>query len=661
MILNWKANLCPEPSVTFMAKLHQAQRISWYRRLTDHQVFPWLESLAVIVLAVVLRVLYILQARQNDPLFFSPQLDALYHHQWALAILRRTEFINDAYFRAPLYPFFLALIYRLFGVNLFLARLVQALLGGIGCGLTCLLGKYLFNRRIGFIAGLIMAVYPLFIYFDGELLIPVLLVPLILAGFLSLYYSKKTDRHWWLSGLIFGLGSIARPNLLAFVVVLPLWFILEYRQTFWRRLAVFFLALLVPILPVTIRNYLKSGQLVIIAWQGGTNFFIGNNEHSDGTTAIVPGTRKSWWGGYNDVKLGAEKVVGRELKGAEIDRFWMKKGLEFWQRQPGRALLLTLKKIYLWFAGYEVSNDRDLYFFKRYTFLNFLLFQTLTLKFPFGLILPFGLSGIYLTRRRWRTLLPVYLFLLVYSLSFIIFFVTARYRMPLIPFYLFFAAAGVSDWLKAEKKEKRRSLAIFLVTFFVFNLNIGGAGKPPDPAQNYFTAGLGYYEQRRLSEAERELNQALRIDSATNILSLRTALLLDQGRTEEARRLVNAALRLHPDEAEAYGIAGNFFALQGELESAAVYFQKVVELDPYSSEGWHNLGNIALLKRNLNDARSFYQRALSLSPGWTTALFHLGLMYYYEGKTDSAHLLWRQVLYLNPNYEKARRALEQLR
>ncbi|MEO0079039.1 MAG: hypothetical protein ABIK86_08605, partial [candidate division WOR-3 bacterium] len=36
--------------------------------------------------AFALRLLYLLQARANDPLFFSPQMDALYHHQWALAV-----------------------------------------------------------------------------------------------------------------------------------------------------------------------------------------------------------------------------------------------------------------------------------------------------------------------------------------------------------------------------------------------------------------------------------------------------------------------------------------------------------------------------------------------------------------------------------------------
>jgi hypothetical protein len=35
--------------------------------------------------AFVLRLIHLLQLRHNDPLFFSPQMDALYHHEWALA------------------------------------------------------------------------------------------------------------------------------------------------------------------------------------------------------------------------------------------------------------------------------------------------------------------------------------------------------------------------------------------------------------------------------------------------------------------------------------------------------------------------------------------------------------------------------------------------
>lgn len=617
--------------------------------------------LVVFGLALILRLGYLIQAQANDPLFFSPQMDALYHHQWARAILNRVEFINDAYFRAPLYPFFLALLYRIFGVNLFAVRLAQAMLGSLSCGLLFFLGSDLFDRRVGLVAGLAMAVYPLFIYFDGELLIPVLLVFLTLLGVFTCYLSARRDRHWYLPGFIFGLGAIARPNILAFFPAIFFWFRGRYHQGWWRRATRFFLAALVPIVPVAIRNYLKSGKLVVIAWQAGTNFYIGNNESSDGTTAIVPGTRGSWWGGYNDVKAGAEKALGRKLKGAEIDRFWMVKGLEFWRRHPVSALLLTLKKVYLWFSGYEVSNNRDLYFFKRYSFLNFLLFALPFLKFPLGLVFPLALVGFYLLREKWRVLLPVYLFVGSYALSFVPFFITARYRLAVLPFYLLGAVAGLMRWHQSDGREKVRAGLIFLVTFFVFNLDIAGVGRRTNPAQNHFTAALGYYERGKRERAKEELKQALQLDSATNILSLEATLYLEEGKLEEAQRVARAVVRLHPEEADAFGVAGNVFAQIGAIDSAEMMFERTVAVDPYGFEGWNNLGNIALIKRDFPAAKRFYQRARELNPGFTTAIFNLGLAYYYQNQVDSAHILWQEVLNFEPGNERARQALKELR
>ncbi len=615
----------------------------------------------VMGIAMVLRVIYLIQAQANDPLFFAPQMDALYHHQWAQAIVARTEFIADAYFRAPLYPFFLALLYRIFGVNLFVVRLVQALLGAVSCGFLFLIGKRLFNRRSGLAVGLLMAVYPLFIYFDGELLIPVLLIFLVLAGFVAFYISERFDRYWYLPGFVFGLAALARPNILTFLAALFCWFLWRYRAGWWRRAVPFFLAVLLPIVPVTVRNYVKSGQLILIAWQGGTNFYIGNNEFSDGTTAIVPGTRGSWWGGYNDVKVSAERALGRSLKGAEIDRYWMAQGLKFWQQNPGRALLLTLKKIYLLFAGYEVSNNRDIYFFKRYSFLNFLIFALPFFKFPFGLVLPLALAGFYLSRNKWRSLLPVYLFITVYGFSFVPFFITARYRLPLVPFYLLAAVAGISQWWQVGAQERVRAGLIFLVSLAVFNLDIAGAGRKADRAQNHFTVALGYYENGKWEQAKREIEQALKIDSATNIVGLATTVYLAEGKSDEARRLAGRLVQLYPDEPEALGVAGNVYAQTGALDSAEMMFRRVVALDPYGVEGWNNLGNIVLVKHRFGEAKDLYRRALSLNPVFTTALFSLGLAYYYEGQVDSAHILWQRVITLDPKYEKARQALRRLR
>ena len=48
------------------------------------------------------------------------------------------------------------------------------------------------------------------------------------------------------------------------------------------------LCALIPIGGVTLYNATAGGDLVLIASQGGVNFYIGNNERSDGRTAIVP-------------------------------------------------------------------------------------------------------------------------------------------------------------------------------------------------------------------------------------------------------------------------------------------------------------------------------------------------------------------------------------
>src|SRR5512143_1279442 len=104
---------------------------------------PLVWFLVIAGAAFILRLVHILQLRHNDPLFLSPQMDALYHHEWALAIAAGREFIADAFFRAPLYPYFLGLLYKLFGANLLVVRILEAAIGSAACGLAYLLARRL--------------------------------------------------------------------------------------------------------------------------------------------------------------------------------------------------------------------------------------------------------------------------------------------------------------------------------------------------------------------------------------------------------------------------------------------------------------------------------------------------------------------------------------
>src|SRR5690349_16383261 len=122
--------------------------------------------------ALAVRLLYLSQYA-NSPFFWVPALDSLYHDLHAQAIAAgRSD--HQAFFRAPLYYYCLAGIYWLFGHSFWAARLTQAALGAVSCVLLYLLGQRLFRPTVGLIAAITMALYGPLVYFDGELLSPVL-------------------------------------------------------------------------------------------------------------------------------------------------------------------------------------------------------------------------------------------------------------------------------------------------------------------------------------------------------------------------------------------------------------------------------------------------------------------------------------------------------
>jgi tetratricopeptide (TPR) repeat protein len=674
--------------------------------------FVWF--LVISAVAFSLRLIHLLQLRHNDPFFLSPQMDSLYHHQWALAVAAGQEFIAGAFFRAPLYPYFLGLLYKLFGANLMVVRITQSLVGSASCGLVYLLARQLLKPQaarkgsgvqgskgsgpgprnpstlephpsdaVPRIAGLVMAAYPLAIWFDGELLLEGLLTFLVLLGLVLLLRSRDTGRQWGLPGIAFGLAAITRPNVLAFLALLPVWFLIEDRHgvgspkapqitsagrkkrgrnTVCRRLLFVWGAAALVILPVTVRNYVVSGEFVPIAWQAGTNFYIGNSPESDGLTAIVPGTRGTWWGGFNDVKRLAEEAAGRPLKGAEIDRYWMARGLEFWHRQPGKALGLLLRKTFYWFAGYEFSNDRILYDVKRYSFINYLFFNSRFLKFPFGILLPLALAGVWLCRSQWRRFLPVYLFAGAYSLSFIIFFVCSRYRMPLVPIVAIFAAIGLMGLAgPVAKRERAIAFGIVLGAFLLLNVNFAAAGRVPGRDQNYFAIATDLHQQGKDAEALAEVRRGLGSDSLADVLKFEAMLLAGTGDFAEAERAARAVVRLYPSDTDSYEALAGVLVNARQYDSAAVYYEIVRSRDPYSFEAWNNLGNIALLRKDFAKARYYYEGALKLRPADAAVITNLGICEYYQGQIAEARARWQEALKLDPSFTRAKQALGQLK
>jgi tetratricopeptide (TPR) repeat protein len=395
------------------------------------------------------------------------------------------------------------------------------------------------------------------------------------------------------------------------------------------------------VVPVTIRNYVVSKEFVPIAWQGGINFYIGNNSNSDGVTAVIPGTRKTWWGGFYDAKRLAEESLHRQLKNSEIDTYWFKQGLEFVTEEPLRAFGLFVKKVYLFFGGFEFSNNRDIYFFTRLTYLKYLLFHIPMLQFPFGVIFPLCLTGIviffsksatrlYQRKKRFAIILTL-LFIVSYSLSFIFFFVCARFRVVIIPFCIIFSSFAIFFSIEKirEKQLKNCILAfvVFITSFFFFNANFFHA-RESNPAASFLSLGVAYKQSGQIKEALESYHKAIESD---------------------------------PTLPEGYFNIGNIYAEMGRLEKAKELFLKAIDVDPSSARAHNNLGNIYFEYGDYTVALEYYSRAIALEPDYVTPLYHSGLIYAKRGDYARAESLWIKVLEINPGHLQAQHALEALR
>jgi len=488
--------------------------------------------LLIVVAAFAIRLVYLSQLAHN-PFFEHPNLDEQIHHEWAARFAAGDEWSADRqtgevlpYFRAPLYIWFVGTIYKFFGVDPgFLPRLIQSLLGALSCGLVFLLGARLFGRRAGVIAGFGAAIYWILVYFDNELLIVPLIVflDLLLLLFLVLAHEKSAWPYWSAAGLFLGLSAIARPNILLFAPAVCVWILRVYRKQpkGWTkgvaRCFAFGLALLLPILPITVRNFTVGDDLVLVASQGGVNFYIGNNPHSDGVTAVVPGTPNDWWGGYDATHAMAERALGRKAKPSEVSEYFFDEALRFWNEDRGAALGLLGEKTHKFLCRQEYANNKCIYTFtEEFTPIVGWLFVGFWLVAPLGflgLLIGFGRGG--------ARLFPLWGFLAAYSVSVIAFFITARFRVPVVPVLIVYGAFAI-EWLAARIKLRQlRPLAcalgalcvLFAVVLYVPEAGFGRVHK--GSAKFYGSIGASFAQQGDLSRAHAYLDRAVKSARAT--------------------------------------------------------------------------------------------------------------------------------------------------
>jgi 4-amino-4-deoxy-L-arabinose transferase-like glycosyltransferase len=288
---------------------------AWIRTLPERYGRKTLIALALIAaLGLVVRA-YVVVNPVSDPADDSHAYYAISKALYEEGSFGGPEF-RDSSDWSPGAPFlYAASFYATGGAREGTARIVEALLGVATILVVFALGWRLGGRELGRWVGLFaafaVAIYPPFLHTTGELMSEPPAMLTLPAAILAFLWASDRQRNvnrsvpgmrgqlagswiWLVPGLLFGLTAMFRPEYLlvgaAFVVLA--FFRLAWPQTVngnrhsWTAglaaAAVLLVALVLPILPWTIRNVVVLDRVVPISTGGGKALYVGTYLPADG-------------------------------------------------------------------------------------------------------------------------------------------------------------------------------------------------------------------------------------------------------------------------------------------------------------------------------------------------------------------------------------------
>jgi 4-amino-4-deoxy-L-arabinose transferase-like glycosyltransferase len=539
----------------------------------------------IFVVALIIRIVHVYQIRAI-PLFDHLIGDAATYDRWGQQIASGEWLGRDVFYQAPLYPYFLGVVYKVLGHNLLTLRVVQCVIGAASCVLLALAGREFLSAKVGVLAGALLALYPSSIFFDSivqkSVLDEVLICTLLYLTGRSL---NRTSAGQWLGiGVTLGALMLTRENAAVLVVVILGWTCLHpsLPRPLMRLKAMGLLlaALVAVVLPVSLRNAIVGGEFHITTSQLGPNLYIGNNPKADG--AYVPLVYGHGWPEQEraDATALAEQAVGRALSPGEVSQYWFGKVLSFIREQPLSWLELMRVKLLLFWNATELGDTEDQYVYADWSAVLRLLNPVL----HFGVLCAGAAVGFVLTLRSWRRLWVLYAIIVCYAASVIAFYVMARYRFPIVPPLMLFAASGTLelwDWLRGGRRIEMWLLLVCLVLCGWVLYVTHGIRSDMVRASTYQNIAHVLDEQHKLDEAFHYYSRAREIwpnDALLNIMLGRIR--LDQGDASASLPFFAEAVRISPDYAPAHVAYGAGLLVAGQTTAAAERFQRALALDP---------------------------------------------------------------------------------
>jgi 4-amino-4-deoxy-L-arabinose transferase-like glycosyltransferase len=390
--------------------------------------------------------------------------DGLRYMRVAENLLQHDTFGNlqDNRFSVPTQPLLIAAARLLFGSDLTALRLFSAVIGAATCVIGYALAKRLFGPRAALLAGACLAAYPPYVYLSALFEYPqTFFIFAMSLSFLALFEHLRTGRLPALAacGLLLGAAMLAVPTVQVFIPLLLVCLIVSGKRLGARAqlsaLIVLTVAVALPVGSWTLRNYMQYGDPILVNRAGGFSFWVANNEtyYEFGKSAVVPQCSN---GNEHTLFCGEFMQMRRELhdtdlnetqKTAAEDRIGWQKGLSFLRADPRRTAILTVRKfLQFWTPVPDAVSNRESPGSGAVIWISILSYTP---------VLLLGLTGLVLSLRRWRMLLPIYAYFIVFTVVYSVFLPTTRYRLPLDFFLVLFSAYALTRFLPGFRQAEQ--------------------------------------------------------------------------------------------------------------------------------------------------------------------------------------------------------------
>lgn len=257
----------------------------------------------------------------------------------------------------PLYPYLMGGVFKLFGVYTYASAWVLLSINSLFTSLTTipifLIAYRTFGGRVARWSGWVWAMNPYVWYWSVHWIWDTTFTPVILS--LIFLVAIELERWpgwtgWTTFGILWGIGALANPSMLAFLPFCGLW-------VWWRRFkaglpllggvtaasAVFFLLLT----PWLVRNYEVFGRFVFLRDDFGLQFRLGNWKSADGMLMAYLQPN------LNKLELEKFQRMGEMAYAADCKRL----AFDWIRANPGRFAVISLKRLFYYWNGVPKPND----------------------------------------------------------------------------------------------------------------------------------------------------------------------------------------------------------------------------------------------------------------------------------------------------------------